>query len=148
MKTLLTRVPTQASRDLAVALLLISYLPCLGFILRVDRGPVGYEAFTAIGLRLLPDGDPYEPDCSSPLTFAMLFAMLSALPRALSMAVCLLALVTVSLIAAGWQLRVLLFVPGLAPYCGGQTDGEAPSPAHAPRRHVGVANLKEVALAA
>jgi hypothetical protein len=112
----------QASRVLALALLLIPYLLYLVFIVAADRGPVDYETFMEIGRRFSAGLNPYGPNSYYPLPFVMLFGFLSSLARPLSMAIWFGAPLLAILAASGWQPWALLFAPVFGHFVGGQTD--------------------------
>jgi hypothetical protein len=104
-----------------VILLLIPYLLYVGFVIQTDQGPVDYETFMTIGHNLLSGNEVYGENSYYPMPFVMVFAFFSWLPRAVSMAIWLLAPVVFALFVTRGNSLVLLFAPLFGHFVGGQT---------------------------
>jgi hypothetical protein len=104
-----------------VLLLLLFYAAYLAMVVSAPFGPVDFETFRSIGLRLLSGLSPYGENSYYPMPFVGIFAVLSALPRALAAILWLGLPLLAAFAIAGWSPWVLVFAPLLAHFTGGQT---------------------------
>jgi len=111
----------RTAKAAALLLLIIPYLLYVGFVIRLDRGPVDYETFMSIGHRLVSGQKVYGENSYYPMPYVMVFAVFSVLPRPVSMAVWLLSPVATALAISGWSPWVLAFAPLFGHFVGGQS---------------------------
>jgi hypothetical protein len=116
------QIPSRLRKISLILLLALPYLLYIGFIIRIDRGPVDYETFMDIGARLYGGEAIYGENSYYPMPFVIIFSLFSWLPRPLSMALWMLLPVIAALIISEWSPYILLFAPTFGHFLGGQTS--------------------------
>jgi hypothetical protein len=108
-------------RTSTLIIFLVPYILYILFIIRLDRGPIDYETFVAIGHRFNTGEVVYGENSYYPMPYVLVFAFLDMLPRPVSMALWLLTPVITALLITRGNPLTLLFAPTASHFLGGQT---------------------------
>lgn len=110
------------SRVLVTSSILSIYLAYVAFVIVADQGPVDFETLMSIGGRLVSGLPVYAENSYYPLPYVGIFALFNLMPRAVSMAVWLMAPVIIALVITGYRPHGLLFAPVFSHFAGGQSS--------------------------